>query len=81
MPGSESPRIATGAAAYVRFHGGEGKYWGRYSDERLLEWADWMLDQARTSRPVWAYFNNDAEAHAIHDAQTLRAMISQSVTR
>jgi uncharacterized protein YecE (DUF72 family) len=78
MPGSASPRLAVGPVAYVRFHGGEGKYRGRYPDERLLDWADWMRDQARSGRAVWAYFNNDAEAHAIHDALTLRAMLSQS---
>jgi uncharacterized protein YecE (DUF72 family) len=77
MPGSDSPRVAVGKAAYVRFHGGEGKYWGRYSDERLLEWTDWMLDQARRGRTVWAYFNNDIDAHAIHDALTLKAMVAQ----
>jgi uncharacterized protein YecE (DUF72 family) len=81
MPGLESPRIATGPAAYVRFHGGEGKYWGRYPDERLLAWTDWMLDQARAGRTVWAYFNNDIDAHAIHDAQTLKSMIGQSLIR
>ena len=65
--------------AYVRFHGGEGKYWGRYSDEWLLGWTDWMVAQAKAGRPVWAYFNNDAEAHAIHDALTLQAMVRQAV--
>lgn len=79
MPGSKSPRIAVGPIAYLRFHGGEGKYWGRYSDAALLDWADWVAGQLREGRPVWAYFNNDAEAHAIHDAQTLRAMVRQAV--
>ena len=60
--GSASERIAVGPIAYVRFHGGVGKYWGRYSDERLLGWADWMLEQAKSGRPVWAYFNNDIHA-------------------
>jgi uncharacterized protein YecE (DUF72 family) len=77
MAGSASQRIAVGPIAYVRFHGGVGKYWGRYSDERLLSWADWMLEQARAGRPVWAYFNNDIHAHAIHDAQTLKSMVGQ----
>ncbi|MDB5708685.1 MAG: hypothetical protein JWL96_755 [Sphingomonas bacterium] len=79
MPGLETPRIATGNAAYVRFHGGEGKYWGRYPDERLLGWADWMLGQSRQGRTVWAFFNNDVDAQAIHDALTLKAMIAQSI--
>jgi len=77
MKGSESERIAVGPAAYVRFHGGVGKYWGRYSDERLLSWADWAVDQARTGRNVWCYFNNDIHGHAIDDAQTLRSMVGQ----
>jgi uncharacterized protein YecE (DUF72 family) len=79
MPGSLSPRIAVGPIAYLRFHGGIGKYYGRYPDETLLCWSDWIADQARIGRPVWAYFNNDPEAHAIHDAQTLRGMVLQAL--
>jgi uncharacterized protein YecE (DUF72 family) len=78
MPGSKSPALAVGPIAYLRFHGGEGKYWGRYSDECLSDWAVWIAAQARSGRPVWVYFNNDAQAHAIHDAQTLRAMVRQA---
>lgn len=78
MPGSAPERLAVGPVAYVRFHGGEGKYWGRYSDEGLLDWTDWMVDQTKAGRPVWAYFNNDLEAHAIHDAMTLKAMVAQA---
>jgi uncharacterized protein YecE (DUF72 family) len=79
MPGSTTPLWAAGPIAYVRFHGGEGKYWGRYSDEGLLGWTDWIVAQARTGRDVWCYFNNDIEAHAIHDALTLRAMVAQAL--
>lgn len=81
MPGLQSPDLAVGPVAYVRFHGGEGKYWGRYSDERLLRWTDWMVAQARGGRTVWAYFNNDAEAHAVQDALTLQAMLRQAGVR
>ena len=77
MPGSASERIAVGPAAYVRFHGGEDKYWGRYSNEGLLDWADWIVGQARSGRPAWCYFNNDIDGHAIDDAQTLRSMVGQ----
>ena len=78
MVGLAAPRIATGTAAYIRFHGGEGKYWGRYSDRLLLDWADWILDQARQQRTVWIYFNNDIDGHAIADGLTLKAMVAQS---
>ena len=79
MPDSASERIAVGRIAYLRFHGAAGKYWGRYPDETLLSWTDWMVGQARQGRPVWAYFNNDIHAHAIHDAQTLKAMMAQAI--
>lgn len=77
MIGLETPRIAVGKAAYVRLHGAESKYWGRYSDERLLDWTSWMVEQARSGRTVWIYFNNDLDGHAVEDARTLKAMIAQ----
>ena len=77
MRGSNTERIAVGPLAYVRFHGGQGKYWGRYSDEGLLGWTDWIMDQSRQGRAVWCYFNNDIHGHAIHDAQTLKSMVGQ----
>ena len=77
LKGRISPRWASGKAAYVRFHGAKGKYWGRYSDETLLDWADWIIDQSRSGRSVWCYFNNDIHGHAIHDARTLKSMVGQ----
>ena len=79
MPGSQTARWAVGPVAYVRFHGGEGKYWGRYSDQGLLSWTDWVVAEAEGGRDVWCYFNNDVDAHAIHDALTLRSMVGQAV--
>ena len=77
MPGSKCERIAVGPLVYVRFHGGEGKYWGRYSDEGLLSWTDWLIEQARGGRTCWCYFNNDIHGHAIEDARTLKSMVRQ----
>jgi uncharacterized protein YecE (DUF72 family) len=79
MAGSTTPFWASGPLAYLRFHGGEGKYWGRYPEERLLAAADWMVAQAKAGREVWAYFNNDIHAHAIDDALTLRAMVARAI--
>ena len=77
MRGLKSPRWASGQTAYVRFHGAGGKYWGRYSDETLLGWTNWCIDQALSGRSVWCYFNNDIHGHAIEDARTLKSMIRQ----
>ena len=79
MPGLESPRLAVGPAAYLRFHGGQGKYWGRYPDDALLAAADWIAAEARGGREVWIYFNNDTEGAAIEDALTLKAMVAQAM--
>jgi uncharacterized protein YecE (DUF72 family) len=79
MPGSATERIAVGRAAYVRLHGSAGKYWGRYPDKALLDWTDWLVEQARVGRTVWCYFNNDIEAHAIQDARTLKTMVAQAM--
>jgi uncharacterized protein YecE (DUF72 family) len=77
MRGSATERRAVGPAGYVRFHGGAGKYWGRYPDERLMDWAEWLVEQARSGRSCWCYFNNDIMGHALDDAQTLKAMVGQ----
>jgi uncharacterized protein YecE (DUF72 family) len=79
MTGMKAPRRATGPAAYVRFHGGAGKYWGRYEDDVLLGWSDWAASEARSGRDVWAYFNNDIGGAAIEDALTLRSMVGQAL--
>ena len=77
MRGSATERIAVGPVAYVRLHGGVGKYWGRYSDDALLGWSNWAAEQSRQGRSVWCYFNNDIHGHAIHDAQTLKSLVGQ----
>jgi uncharacterized protein YecE (DUF72 family) len=79
MQGMKPPRRAVGPVAYVRFHGGTGKYSGRYPDEDLLGWSDWLAAEARGGREIWAYFNNDIGGAAIHDALTLRAMLAQAL--
>ena len=77
LKGLKSPRWASGRTAYVRFHGTAGKYHGRYSDDALLGWTDWLFDQARAGKSCWCYFNNDIHGHAIEDARTLKSMVRQ----
>ena len=76
MPGLATQRAATGHAAYVRFHGASGKYWGRYSEEALADWAEWLRVEEVNGRTVWAYFNNDIHADAIADAKALQALLA-----
>jgi uncharacterized protein YecE (DUF72 family) len=77
MAGSAAPRILVGPFVYLRLHGPQ-RYAGRYPDELLRDWADW-LSAARTSgsssRDVYVYFNNDVGGHAPRDATRLREML------
>jgi uncharacterized protein YecE (DUF72 family) len=76
---ADHPWIRTTDWSYVRFHGPRAlsnPYHGRYGSrrleaagERLSAWLDAGFD-------VYAYFNNDVEAHAVKDARTLRAKLA-----
>ena len=77
FPGLEVTRQAVGPAAYVRFHGAGEKYQGGYSQSQLREWWTWMHQQLKEGRDVYAYFNNDVDAHAVSDALALRKQASQ----
>ena len=60
------------AGCDIRIHGTAGRYSGNYSDRMLAEWSNWLKEQTKNARAIYAYFNNDADAHAIDNARTLR---------
>jgi uncharacterized protein YecE (DUF72 family) len=70
----DHPWVATADWTYVRFHGPEAPtnpYRGPYGPERLERVADRLLEWLDGGRDVYAYFNNDYDAHAVADAQWL----------
>jgi uncharacterized protein YecE (DUF72 family) len=75
MQGSATERLVVGPFVYVRFHHGTAKYGGRYADDRLDDWADWLSARAADGLDVFAYFNNDTGGHAPRDAVRLRDRI------
>jgi uncharacterized protein YecE (DUF72 family) len=75
MPGLSCPMVATTDFAYVRFHGSEGLYSSRYSDEELSRWAERIARLSENVRASYIYFNNDAEAFAVKNAMTLRSLL------
>jgi uncharacterized protein YecE (DUF72 family) len=68
------PHEATAAWRYVRFHFGARGRRGNYSATEIETWAR-RLAQWRHSGEVWAYFNNDWEAFAPHNAATLQRRV------
>lgn len=75
LVGLVSPRWASGRTAYVRFHGTGGKYWGRYSEDEIADWAEWLVANKAAGRSCWAFFNNDIHGHAILDGHALQEKV------
>jgi uncharacterized protein YecE (DUF72 family) len=81
MPGAVSPRVITGGLVYIRFHGAVSRYESRYPKQQIADWAGWIKQHIpptntagkKRVESVWAYFNNDANANAVHNARELRA--------
>ncbi len=75
-PGS-IPRvvISTSPAVYLRFHGEGSWYRDNYTDEALEKWKK-ALDKINPAT-LYAYFNNDVNAFAIHDAKYMSALYSK----
>ena len=79
MQGSATERLVVGPFVYVRFHHGTVKYGGRYADDRLDDWAEWLAARSAEGLDVFAYFNNDTGGHAPRDAARLRDRILRRI--
>jgi uncharacterized protein YecE (DUF72 family) len=62
----------TADIAYYRMHGTDRRYASSYSDEWLADLARKLVALARGGTTCFAFFNNDAEGHAVRNADTLR---------
>ncbi|MBU2540832.1 MAG: DUF72 domain-containing protein [Candidatus Omnitrophica bacterium] len=74
MLGVDCPRLLTNDIIYLRFHGTEAKYHGRYSISALKKWSIWVKRQR--SRRLYVYFNNDVNAHAVSNAQEFKKILA-----
>jgi len=78
MPDQETPLEVTAATVYIRFHGAGALYAGSYPDDVLAQWAHRIRSWVSEGHEVYAYFNNDAFAHAVRNALTLKQMLRKS---
>lgn len=76
MPDLQCPSWVTGDVIYLRFHGAEKAYGGRYGREGLQPWANRIRRWVAEGYAVYAYFNNDALGYAVSDAQVLRGLLN-----
>jgi uncharacterized protein YecE (DUF72 family) len=81
MSGAQLPCVlrVTADFAYVRMHGPDNDrlYAGSYPDDSLAWWADRIREWEQLGTEVFVYFNNDGNAHAAHNAATLRSMLGR----
>jgi uncharacterized protein YecE (DUF72 family) len=81
MPKLEFPRRVTGDFTYLRFHGKPYLYRSLYSEETLSEWSVWLGMQLKAGFDAFVYFNNDFEAHAVHNARQLKHLLESQELR
>jgi uncharacterized protein YecE (DUF72 family) len=82
LPGC--PWVRTTDWTYLRFHGPAPlvrAYHGRYGGRRLWRVADRLRGWVDAGCDVYAYFNNDYEGHAVHDAAWLRDRLEEPAHR
>jgi uncharacterized protein YecE (DUF72 family) len=73
--GRQSPVQVTAPFVYVRLHGPEGKYRGRYDKLTLKAWARRFRGWREEGLEGYCYFDNDEAGFAFKDASRLSAMV------
>ncbi|MGB3224384.1 MAG: DUF72 domain-containing protein [Desulforhopalus sp.] len=71
------PDLTTSEWVYYRFHGKD--YGGDYSYQKLRAVAEKLAAHSAAGRDVYAYFNNDLEGHAIHNARDLLKFVEDRI--
>jgi uncharacterized protein YecE (DUF72 family) len=79
LAGHQSPKEITTDFVYVRLHGPEEKYAGKYSLAALENWAEECRAWQAMGKDVFVYFDNDQNAYAIQNAIALKKLLGQKV--
>lgn len=72
-----SPIEVTADFVYVRLHGPGGKYQGSYSDAKLEDWAEQIVEWRAEDLDVFIYFDNDQAGYAAQNALTLKKLVDR----
>jgi uncharacterized protein YecE (DUF72 family) len=75
MPAINGYREVTADFIYLRLHGKPSLYYTLYSEEELGDWARWVRPFMLKGTDVYAYFDNDGDAHAVQNALQLKGML------
>jgi uncharacterized protein YecE (DUF72 family) len=72
----QSPRMVTADFVYIRLHGPDGAYTGKYSDRELSEWADMISTFSNEGKEIFCYFDNDEKGYAPQNALGLKSILN-----
>jgi uncharacterized protein YecE (DUF72 family) len=73
-----TPLWRTAEWGYLRLHEGAARQSPRYGQQALNSWANRIAETWPDGADVFAYFNNDRDGAAIHDAQAFAAGIRRA---
>ncbi|MGD2245263.1 MAG: DUF72 domain-containing protein [Candidatus Aminicenantes bacterium] len=73
----QSPTEVTAGFVYIRLHGPEGPYKGKYNSQSLSGWAGAIHAWAKREKEVFCYFDNDQSGYAAQNALDLKGMIGE----
>jgi uncharacterized protein YecE (DUF72 family) len=71
----------TSDIVYLRLHGREQLYASDYSETDLRSYAEAIKTWLDDGREIWVFFNNDYHGYAVRNAERLKEIIDQEVTR
>lgn len=71
--GFTSPCVSTADFLYLRLHGPDEAYCGRYSKAELAGWAQWLTQQSVAK--AYVYFDNDQTGYAVRNALEFRTLL------
>jgi uncharacterized protein YecE (DUF72 family) len=72
-----TPWETTARFVYIRGHGPQGRYAGRYPVKTMQRWADAIMSWKRRRMDVLVYFDNDQKVAAPKDALRLIRLLEQ----
>ena len=75
LAGFQSPVQVTASFAYIRLHGPDGAYQGRYTKEKLDDWAERIRQWQRRLKDIYVYFDNDQNGYAARNALELKQLL------
>ena len=73
----QSPKKVTADFVYIRLHGPDGAYKGKYDDQELSGWAGAIFHWIQQGREVFCYFDNDQAGYAAENALRLQEMLGK----